>query len=99
MEQHFPATAKDLRNVEGVNGKIRDVAEKAQDVIKTTVSEAKERIHDVKERVQPAFEKAEHEFERSAEYAIARIRERPVTAALAAAGIGLVLGMLLSRRR
>ena len=92
MERHFPATARDLRHAEGVGGPLQDVAEKAAEVLKATVADATERL-------QPTFDAAEENFGKASQIVVDKIKERPVTAAVAAMGVGLIVGLLLTRRR
>lgn len=92
MERHFPATARDLRHAEGVGGPLQDVAEKAADVLKATVADATELL-------QPTIEAAEQSFGKASQVVVDKIKERPVTAAVAAMGVGLIVGLLLTRRK
>ncbi|MET0547514.1 MAG: hypothetical protein ABWZ40_14540 [Caulobacterales bacterium] len=94
MERHFPATARDLRHAEGVGGPLQDAAEIATDVLKA-------RVTDAKAMLQPTIEKAEESFGKATAVVVDKIRERPVTAAVAAVGVGMIIGLMLnnSRRR
>lgn len=92
MERHFPATARDLRHAEGVGGPLQDAAEIATDVFKATVSDAKDRL-------KPTLSAAEESFGKATDVVVEKIRERPVTAAAAAIGAGIIIGLLLSNNR
>ena len=92
MERYFPATARDLRHAEGVGGPLQDAAEKAAEVLKATVADASERL-------QPTFDAAEEGIGKASQLVVDKIKERPVTAAVAAMGVGLIVGLLLTRRR
>lgn len=92
MERHFPATARDLRHAEGVGGPLQDAAEMAADVLKATVSDAQDLL-------KPTLDAAQEGVGKATELLVEKIKERPVTAAVAAAGMGLILGLMLTRRK
>ena len=58
----------------------------------------REAIEALREESKPYRDNAGQQFDEAQRYLTERVKERPMTAAVAGLGIGLVLGLLLSNR-
>lgn len=71
---------------------LAELARRAEQAIKEGLAELKERSHDY------ADVAGEH-FETAQQYVTDRVQERPITATLAALGVGVLVGYLLAGRK
>jgi ElaB/YqjD/DUF883 family membrane-anchored ribosome-binding protein len=82
---------------------IADVLASAQQAIAESAKVAERTLREsaeaLREQTRPLRESAGVRADEAQRYVLGRVRERPVTAALAGVGAGLVLGLLLSARR
>jgi ElaB/YqjD/DUF883 family membrane-anchored ribosome-binding protein len=74
--------------------RIRELARRAEEAVR-------ERAQVFRERAQDYYEDASEQFDTAQRFIVERVQERPLTATLAAVGVGLVLGLILAggRRR
>ena len=75
--------------------RIRELARRAEEAVR-------ERAQVVRERAQGYYADASEQFDTAQRFIVERVQERPLTATLAAVGVGLVLGLILAgggRRR
>ena len=70
------------------------IAEAAK-AAETAIREALETLH---EHLKPYRENAGQQFDEAQRYLTEKVKERPMTAAAAGLGIGLLLGLMLSNR-
>jgi ElaB/YqjD/DUF883 family membrane-anchored ribosome-binding protein len=70
--------------------RIGDVAKRAESVVRDGIDTAKDRI-------EPTMRAASDEFKQAQDELVKRSKDKPLAAAGIAAGIGIVLGMLLNR--
>lgn len=77
---------------------LKAVVGDAEDLLKATASEGNERIERVRARAAESVRAARARLEDAGIDIDARVREQPWTAIGVAAGIGLVLGILLGRK-
>lgn len=71
---------------------IRDMALKAEQTVR-------ERAQQVQSRARDYYEDAHDRLDTAQRYLVERVQERPIGATLAAIGVGMVLGLLLTGRR
>lgn len=74
--------------------RIRELARRAEEAVR-------ERAHQFRERAQDYYDDASEQLDTAQRYITERVQERPLASTLAAVGVGLVLGLLLTggRRR
>jgi ElaB/YqjD/DUF883 family membrane-anchored ribosome-binding protein len=77
---------------------LRDVIAAAEDLLKATAGERGERIEEIRARAEDALRTARERLEGVGSRLNAEVRQHPWAAVAIAAGIGLVLGVLLSRK-
>ena len=88
---------------------LRAVVTDAEELLKATAGQTGERIEKVRNRAEQSvrdararLQAAAHDFEQAGEAAVhemnGRVRENPWTAVGVAAGVGLIAGILLSRK-
>ena len=77
---------------------LRDVVAAAEDLLKATTGERGERIEEIRARAEEALRTARERLEGVASRLNEEVRQHPWAAVAIAAGIGLVLGVLLSRK-
>lgn len=79
-----------------------DALAAAQQTITEAARSAERALRDgvetLRAQTKPYQEKAGQQFDEAQRFVVDRVRERPVTAALAGLGAGLLLGLLLSHR-
>jgi ElaB/YqjD/DUF883 family membrane-anchored ribosome-binding protein len=77
---------------------LRDVVTAAEDLLKATAGEHGERIEEVRARAEESLRTARERLEGVGGRLNDQVREHPWAAVGIAAGIGLVLGILLGRK-
>jgi ElaB/YqjD/DUF883 family membrane-anchored ribosome-binding protein len=77
---------------------LRDVVAAAEDLLKATTGERGERIEEIRARAEEALRTARERLEGVGSRLNEEVRQHPWAAVAIAAGIGLVLGVLLSRK-
>ena len=77
---------------------LRDVVAAAEDLLKATAGEHGERIEEVRARAEESLRAARERLEDVGSRLNDQVREHPWAAVGIAAGIGLVLGILLARK-
>jgi ElaB/YqjD/DUF883 family membrane-anchored ribosome-binding protein len=77
---------------------LRDVVAAAEDLLKATTGERGERIEEIRARAEEALRTARERLEGVGSRLNDEVRQHPWAAVAIAAGIGLVLGVLLSRK-
>jgi ElaB/YqjD/DUF883 family membrane-anchored ribosome-binding protein len=77
---------------------LRDVVTAAEDLLKATTGERGERIEEIRARAEEALRTARERLEGVGSRLNEEVRQHPWAAVAIAAGIGLVLGVLLSRK-
>lgn len=82
---------QDSETLSAAQAKLTEKAKAAQEALKGQADALMERTKDYRENAGQQFSDAQ-------EYLVERIKERPVTAAFAGLGVGLILGVLLSNR-
>jgi ElaB/YqjD/DUF883 family membrane-anchored ribosome-binding protein len=88
--------------MEAATGKLmdelRDVVAAAEDLLKATAGEHGERIEEVRARAEESLRAARERLEGVGRRLNDQVHEHPWTAVGIAAGVGLVLGILLARK-
>jgi ElaB/YqjD/DUF883 family membrane-anchored ribosome-binding protein len=77
---------------------LRDVVAAAEELLKATAGEHGERIEEVRARAEESLRVARERLETIGGELDGQVREHPWAAVGIAAGIGLVLGILLARK-
>jgi ElaB/YqjD/DUF883 family membrane-anchored ribosome-binding protein len=77
---------------------LRDVVAAAEDLLKATTGERGERIEEIRARAEESLRTARERLEGVGSRLNEEVRQHPWAAVAIAAGIGLVLGVLLSRK-
>jgi ElaB/YqjD/DUF883 family membrane-anchored ribosome-binding protein len=77
---------------------LRDVVTAAEDLLKATTGERGERIEEIRARAEESLRTARERLEGVGSRLNDEVRQHPWAAVAIAAGIGLVLGVLLSRK-
>jgi ElaB/YqjD/DUF883 family membrane-anchored ribosome-binding protein len=79
-------------------GELRDVVAAAEELLKATAGEQGERIEEIRARTEESLRVARERLEGIGHQLDDQVREHPWAAVGIAAGIGLVLGLLLARK-
>jgi len=77
---------------------LRDVVAAAEELLKATAGEQGERIEEIRARAEESLRVARERLEGVGSQLDDQVREHPWTAVGIAAGIGLVVGILLGRK-
>jgi ElaB/YqjD/DUF883 family membrane-anchored ribosome-binding protein len=77
---------------------LRDVVSAAEELLAAAGSENAERLREIRERAEVALRGARERLESAGEELEDRVREHPYAALGIAAAVGLVIGILLSRK-
>jgi ElaB/YqjD/DUF883 family membrane-anchored ribosome-binding protein len=97
------SAGKDAGIAEKGQKALADALASAQQAIADSARAAERALRDSAEKLRaqtaPLRESAARQADEAQRYVIGRVRERPVTAAMAGLGAGLILGLLLSNRR
>lgn len=72
--------------------RVREFADRAEQA-------AREKLYEARERAREAYDEAYERFDAAQRYIVERVQERPLQSTLAAVGVGVILGMMLSGRR
>jgi len=70
----------------------------AEDLLKATAGQANERVEKLRARATESLRVAREQLSAAGEQVHAKVKENPWTAAGIAAGVGLLLGLLIGRR-
>jgi ElaB/YqjD/DUF883 family membrane-anchored ribosome-binding protein len=94
---------KDAGVTEKAQKALADAVASAQQAISDSARAAERALRDSAEKLliqtKPLRESAGRQADEAQRYVFGRVRERPVTAALAGLGAGLILGLMLSNRK
>ena len=77
---------------------LRDVVAAAEELLAATSSENVERIKEIRDRTEIALQGARERLEGAGTEIEAQVRKHPYAALGIAAGVGLIVGILLSRK-
>jgi ElaB/YqjD/DUF883 family membrane-anchored ribosome-binding protein len=77
---------------------LRDVVAAAEELLSATGGENAERLKEIRERAEVALRGARERLEGAGSEIESRVREHPFAALGIAAAVGLVIGVLLSRK-
>ena len=76
-----------------------DTAERSlNEAVKRIEKVLREGVESLKAQTAPYRDNAGQQFDEAQKYVVERVKERPVTAAVAGLGVGLLLGLLLAGR-
>jgi ElaB/YqjD/DUF883 family membrane-anchored ribosome-binding protein len=112
MSEEYTMSASVQGDTDRVRDDLRTAADDSQELLRTTSAQANARIQQARDRAQVALQRARHRLTELESQATRRaqdvrnategyVRENPWQAVLAAAGVGLALGIVVSlgRRR
>ena len=77
---------------------LRAVIADAEELLRATADQAGPRVQDARERAEESLRSARERLEGTGRRLDAQVREHPWAAVGVAAGIGLIVGILLSRK-
>ena len=77
---------------------LRDVVAAAEELLAATTSENTERLQEIRERAANALQGARERLEGAGSEIEERVRQHPYAALGIAAAVGLVIGLLLTRK-
>ena len=77
---------------------LRDVVAAAEELLAATGSENAERLKEIRDRTANALQGARERLEGAGDEVEERVRKHPYAALGIAAGVGLIIGILLSRK-
>jgi ElaB/YqjD/DUF883 family membrane-anchored ribosome-binding protein len=77
---------------------LRDVVSAAEELLAAAGSENAERLKEIRDRTATALQGARERLEGAGEEIEERVRKHPYAALGIAAGVGLIVGILLSRK-
>jgi len=77
---------------------LRDVVSAAEELLAATGSENAERLKEIRDRAEVALQGARARLEGAGEAVEDRVRKHPFAALGIAAGVGLIVGILLTRK-
>jgi len=77
---------------------LRTVIADAEDLLRATADQAGPRVQEARERAEESLRSARERLEGTGRRLDAQVREHPWAAVGVAAGIGLIVGILLSRK-
>ena len=82
----------------GMMDELRAALADAEELLRATAGEAGPRVQEVRERAEASLRSAREQLEGAGRDLDAQVREHPWAAVGIAAGIGLIAGILLSRK-
>ena len=77
---------------------LHDVMDAAEELVKATASEGNEKVKEIRVRTEAALRKARAGLAHARGELEGRIREQPLAAVGIAAGVGLLIGILIARK-
>ena len=86
------------RGQQALNEALATAQQTITDAAKSAEKALKEGVETLRAQTKPYRENAGQQFDEAQQYVLERVREKPVTAALAGLGAGLLIGLLLSNR-
>jgi ElaB/YqjD/DUF883 family membrane-anchored ribosome-binding protein len=84
--------------IDETKGKVQALAGKVQEAVGQTADQATETLAKISEQTKDAYSRASQSAQKLAGAVDPFVQERPYAAVVAAAGIGLILGLLLAGR-
>jgi ElaB/YqjD/DUF883 family membrane-anchored ribosome-binding protein len=98
-EANKAAAAATERGQKALNDALNAAQQTIADAAKVAERALKEGSEALREQTRSLRENAGQQLDEAQRYVVGQVRERPVTAALAGLGVGLVAGLLLSFRK
>jgi ElaB/YqjD/DUF883 family membrane-anchored ribosome-binding protein len=79
--------------------RIRELARRAEEAVRARAEKLRDSAEDLRGRARDYYEDASEHLDTAQRYIVDKVQERPIGATLAAVGVGVLIGMLLSSGR
>jgi ElaB/YqjD/DUF883 family membrane-anchored ribosome-binding protein len=78
---------------------IRELARRAEEAVRARAEKLRESAEDLRGRARDYYEDASEHLDTAQRYVVEKVQERPLASTLAAVGVGVLIGLVLSGGR